>query len=53
MILAHSRQSVGLPGDGSSCSATQLCPTLCDSVDCRTAGFPVLHHPTEFPGGAS
>ena len=26
------------------CSATQLCPTLCDSTDCRTPGFLVLHH---------
>ena len=23
---------------------TQLCPTLCDPVDCSTTGFPVLHH---------
>ena len=26
------------------CSVSQLCPTLCDSVDCSTPGFPVLHH---------
>ena len=26
------------------CSVAQSCPTLCDSVDCRTPGFPVLHH---------
>ena len=25
------------------CSVTQLCPTLCDPVDCSTPGFPVLH----------
>ena len=25
------------------CSVTQLCPTLCDSMDCSTPGFPVLH----------
>ena len=25
-------------------SATQPCPILCDSVDCSTPGFPVLHH---------
>ena len=28
----------------SSCSVTQLCPTLCDPMDCSTPGFPVLHH---------
>ena len=26
------------------CSITQSCPTLCDPMDCRTPGFPVLHH---------
>ena len=25
-------------------SVTQLCLTLCDPVDCSTAGFPVHHH---------
>ena len=24
-------------------SVTQLCPTLCDPVDCSTPGFPVHH----------
>ena len=24
-------------------SVTQLCPTLCDAMDCRTPGFPVHH----------
>ena len=24
-------------------SVTQSCPTLCDPMDCRTPGFPVLH----------
>ena len=27
------------------CLVAQLCPTLCDPVDCSTSGFPVLHHP--------
>ena len=31
-----------------SCSATQLCLTLCDHMDCSTPGFPVLHHLPEF-----
>ena len=25
-------------------SITQLCPTLCDPMDCSTPGFPVHHH---------
>ena len=25
-------------------SVAQLCPTLCDPVDCSTPGFPVLHY---------
>ena len=25
------------------CSVSQLCPALCDPIDCRTPGFPVLH----------
>ena len=30
------------------CSATQLCPTLCDPLDCSTPGLPVLHYLLEF-----
>ena len=26
------------------CSVTKSCPTLCDTMDCSTPGFPVLHH---------
>ena len=26
------------------CLVTQSCPTLCDPMDCRTPGFPVLQH---------
>ena len=26
------------------CSVAQLCLTLCETVDCSTPGFPVLHH---------
>ena len=26
------------------CSVTQSCLTLCETVDCSTPGFPVLHH---------
>ena len=30
------------------CSVAQLCPALFDPMDCRTPGFPVLHHLLEF-----
>ena len=26
------------------CSVAQLCPTLCDTKNCGTPGFPILHH---------
>ena len=26
------------------CSVTQLCPALCDPMNCSKPGFPVLHH---------
>ena len=29
-------------------SVTQLCPTLCDSMDCSKPGLPVRHQLTEF-----
>ena len=32
----------------SCCSVTQLCPTLCNPMDCSMLGFPVLHHLLEF-----
>ena len=30
------------------CSVTKLSPTLCDTVDCSTPGFPLLHYLPEF-----
>ena len=32
----------------SCCLVTQVCPTLCDPVDCSTSGPPFLHHLLEF-----
>ena len=29
-------------------SVAQLCPALCDPMDCSTPGFPALHHLLEF-----
>ena len=36
--------SVPSPINCRCCSVTQLCPTLCDPMDCSTPGFPVGHH---------
>ena len=30
------------------CSVAQLCPTLCDPLDCSSPGFPVFHRLPEF-----
>ena len=30
------------------CLVMKLCQTLCDPMDCRMPGFPVLHHIPEF-----
>ena len=30
------------------CSVAKLCPTLCNSTDCSTQGFPVLHYLLQF-----
>ena len=30
------------------CSVAELCPTLCNPMDCNTPGFPVLHYLPEF-----
>ena len=30
------------------CLVSQLCPTLCNPMDCSTPGFPVLHYLTDF-----
>ena len=30
------------------CSVAQLCPNLCNPMDCSTPGFSVLHNPPEF-----
>ena len=30
------------------CSVTKLCLTLCDTTDCSTQGFPLLHYLAEF-----
>ena len=31
------------------CSAAQLCPTLCDLMDCSMPGFPILPYPSSLP----
>ena len=37
-----------LSRDHASSSVAKLCPTLRNPMDCRTPGFPVLHHLPEF-----
>ena len=37
----------------SCCSLAQSCPTLCNPMDCSTAGFTVLHCPSLSPGVCS
>ena len=36
------------PKGGSCCPVAQLCPSLCDPMDCSIPGFPVLHYLWEF-----
>ena len=36
------------PNRDCCCSVTKLCPTLCNSMDWNTPGFPVLHYLPEF-----
>ena len=38
----------GVSGNNCCCSVAKSCPTLQDSVDCSTPGFPVLHYLPEF-----
>ena len=38
------RGRTGLAVGTICCSVPQSCPTLCDSMDCSTSGFPVLLH---------
>ena len=35
-------------GNSHCCSVIQLCPILCDPIDCGTPGFPVLQYLLEF-----
>ena len=31
------------------CSFTQLCPIICNPMDCSTPGLPILHYAPKFP----
>ena len=45
------KENVSLQGEiqaDNCCSVAQLCPTLCDPMDCSMPGFPVLHCLLEF-----
>ena len=44
MFLTKSYSAENTIQGTSCCSLTQLCPTLCNPMDCSMPGFPVLHH---------
>ena len=46
--LAHLRADRPEQSFCCCCSVAKLCSTPCDSMDCSTSGFPVLHHLLEF-----
>ena len=48
MFLLHSKVNHYVYLFVVCCSVVQLCPTLCNPMDCSTSGFPVLHHLVEF-----
>ena len=43
-----SSSNFSLTGIDCCCSVAQLCPPLCDPMDCSMPGFPVHHHLVEF-----
>ena len=47
-VYTHKRNSILYPLCCCCCSVTQLCPSLCDIMNCSTPGFPELHHLPEF-----
>ena len=47
--FVHKSYMLGSPGGSVQFSSdSQSCPTLCDPMDCRTAGLPVHHQLQEF-----
>ena len=46
--MVNVKQVGGHMGAAVSLVVAQLCLTLCDPVDCRRPGFPVLHCVLEF-----
>ena len=48
IIVQPSPLSISRIFNCSCCSVAQLCPTLCDLMDCSTPGFPILHYLPEF-----
>ena len=42
------RMVIGISNNGVISSVAQLCPTLCDSMDCSMPGLPVHHQLLEF-----
>ena len=49
LVCVFHIQGEGLPTTSSCCClVTQLCPPLCDPMDCSTPGLPVSHYLLEF-----
>ena len=44
----YKKRRLGLQEEIQFSSVTQLCPTLCDPMDCSTPGLPVQHQLLEF-----
>ena len=48
MLESMRLQKVGHDLEVQFSSVAQLCPTLCDPMDCSTPGLPVLHRLLQF-----
>ena len=47
-VMEHNREHSISVCENCSCSVVQLCPTLCDPMDCSTPGLSVPHHLPKF-----
>ena len=45
---SYAINSTSIPMNRFKMKIAQSCPTLCDLMDCRMPGFPVLHYLLEF-----
>ena len=47
-VMEHNRDHSISVCENCSCSVDQLCPTLCDPMDCSMPGFSVAHYLPKF-----